>query len=70
MSEIGRPLGYEHVHDGVMQATLAAGSRVLVSRDADADTSRLAVDVVFALLTADEQTTWIGSSIFVGKRRR
>ncbi|MBI1914046.1 MAG: hypothetical protein HYS12_04825 [Planctomycetes bacterium] len=42
--------------------TLAAGTRLVPG--SDADTTRFAADALFALLTADEETAWIGSSLF------
>jgi hypothetical protein len=65
--EVGHLLGREHAEDGVMIDTLPAGTRRVPS---DANASQLAGDAVYALLTADEQTAWLGSRLLAGKRRR
>ncbi len=70
MHEMGHLLGHEHCEPGasatgdLMAETLTAGARMAVSQGGDADMSRFAADALFALLTADEETAWIGGRLF------
>jgi uncharacterized delta-60 repeat protein len=68
--EIGHLLGYDHEETGVMEDTLAPGTRLALSPGKDATTSPFAADALFALLGADAETGWLGSGLFGSKRRR
>lgn len=61
--EVAHFLGY-HDADGVMAEPLIAGTRPAASHGLEQNTSELASDALFALLAADGETTWIGSSLF------
>jgi Zn-dependent protease with chaperone function len=68
--EIGHLLGYDHEEVGVMQETLAAGTRPAASHGLDPDKSELASDALFALLAADEEMARIGNALLGGQRRK
>ena len=62
--ELGHLLGKEHEATGVMIDTLPTGTRRVPSDGIDTGT-RLDGNALFiAFLDAEEETTWIGSSIF------
>jgi uncharacterized delta-60 repeat protein len=68
--ELGHLLGQDHEADGLMAETLTAGTRLAISAGNDADTSRFAADALFALLAADDETPWIGNTLFGRGRKR
>jgi hypothetical protein len=60
-------LGRDHGGGGVRQETLMASTRLVVSAESNAGTSRCATEALFALLTADDEAPWIDGSP-VGRR--
>jgi hypothetical protein len=69
MHELGHLLGYEHDDEGVMAEALEAGTRPTVGHESAVDVT-FAADVLSALLTAEEETGWIATSVFAGERRK
>jgi hypothetical protein len=66
--EIGHLLGKEHETEGVMAQTRTAGSQQVVSGDHTAGTSQATTDALLALVTADQESPWIGSILVVRGR--
>jgi hypothetical protein len=69
--EIGHVLGCEHEQTGVMEDTLAAGTRRTPGSDGIvADTRLDGRDLFLAFLNADGESFWTGSSSFGQKHHR
>src|SRR5262249_2168170 len=65
--EIGHVLRREHEADGVMAETLTAGTRRKVIQGGKAvgrtNIPRAAADVLFSVLPADAEASWIGGGL-------
>jgi polyvinyl alcohol dehydrogenase (cytochrome) len=66
--EVGHLLGYDHEDHGVMAESLMPGTRQAVGPAGKVNRSH-PVDLLFALVAADEETAWLDNDLF-GRRRQ